>query len=38
MKLNFNVVNGDSIVFVYVNLFDNMLKWFFDVGNGIVRK
>lgn len=38
MKLNFNVINGENIVFVYVNLFDNILKWFFDVGNGIVRK
>ena len=38
IKLNFNDVNGSSIVPAYVNLFDNASKWLFDGGNAISRQ
>lgn len=38
IKLNFNDVNGSSIVSAYVNLFDNASKWLFDGGNAISRQ
>lgn len=38
IKLNFNDVNGSSIVSAYVNLFHNASKWLFDGGNAISRQ
>lgn len=38
IKFFFDVINGDSVVLVFVNLFDNVWKWFFDGGNVIIRK
>lgn len=38
IKFIFDIMSGDSIVLVFVNLFDNVGKWFFDGGNVIIRK
>lgn len=38
IKFFFDVINGDSVVLVFVNLFDNVGKWFLDGGNVIIRK
>lgn len=37
IKFFFDVINGDSVVLVFVNLFDNVGKWFFDGGNVILE-
>lgn len=38
VKFKFDIVNGDSIVFVFVMMFDNSGKWLYDGGNVIFRK